>query len=158
MNIGMSAVNARIMICIISFLMPFILLVTTGTKLPSLSEYFYTPMGPFFVSVLALTCYLMFTIPKWIPSAILLGLVIMLPNREFETLHNVIAIAFFITSALAILSEKRFRIIGWVMILISSIALIDLFIVETLMISCIATYHLKMLFAIKNMIKRNSVR
>ena len=94
MNIGMSAVNARIMICIISILMPVILLITTGTKLPSLSEYFYTPMGPFFIAVLTLTCYLMFTIPKWIPSAILLGLVIMLPNHEFETLHNVIAITF----------------------------------------------------------------
>ena len=158
MNIGMSAVNARIMICIISILMPVILLVTTGTKLPSLSEYFYTPMGPFFIAVLTLTCYLMFTIPKWIPSAILLGLVIMLPNHEFETLHNIIAITFFITTALAILTEKRFRIIGWIMVLLSPIALIDLFLVEMIMISCISAYHLKVLFAIKNMIKKNSVR
>ena len=152
MNIGMSAVNARIMICIVSVLMPFILLVTTGTKLDSLSEYFYTPMGPFFVSVLTLTCYLMFTIPKWIPSAILLGLVIMLPNREFGTLHNVIAIAFFITTALAILTEKRFRIIGWVMIMLSPVALLDLFYVEVIMITCISIYHLKVLFAIKKIL------
>ena len=152
MNIGMSAVNARIMICIISVLMPFILLVTTGTKLDSLSEYFYTSMGPFFVSVLTLTCYLMFTIPKWIPSAILLGLVIMLPNHEFELLHNVIAVLFFIVSALAILTEKRFRIIGWLMIILSPVALLDLFYVEVIMITLISIYHLKVLFTIKKIL------
>jgi hypothetical protein len=153
MNIGMSAINARIMICIISCLMPIVLLITTGTKLPSLSEYFYTPMGPFFVSVLTLTCYLMFTMPKWIPSAILLGVVIMFPNHEFGMIHNISAVMFFIMSALVILSEKRFRIIGWIMIMLSPISLIDLFSVELIMIILISVYHLKVLFAIKKILK-----
>ena len=155
MNIGISAINARIMICVMSFLMPGILLITTGIKLTSLSEYFYTPMGPFFVAILTLTCYLMFTIPKWIPAAILLSIVIMLPNHEFTVIHNVAAVLFFVISALTILSEKRFAMIGCVMLILSPIALIDLFLVEVIMITCISIYHLKMLLAIKKILKKS---
>jgi hypothetical protein len=154
MNIGMSAVNARIMICVLSMLMPVILLITTGIKLPSLSEYFYTPMGPFFVAILTLTCYLMFTITKWIPSAVLLCIVIMFPNHEFGPIHNIAAVMFFIISALAILTEKRFAKIGWIMVLLSPLSMIDLFFVEVVMITLISIYHLKVLFAIKKILKR----
>ena len=149
----MSAVNARIMICILSVLMPIILWVSTGTRLTSLSEYFYTPMGPFFVGILTLTCYLMFTMPKWIPSAILLAIVIMFPNHEYGTVHNIAAVLFFITSALAILFEGRYPIGGWVMLAISPIAIFDLFYAETLMIICVSTYHLKILFIIRKRLK-----
>ena len=155
MNIGMSAVNARIMICILSVLMPFVLWVSTGTKLDSLSEYFYTPMGPFFVAILTLTCYLMFTLPKWIPSAILLIVVIMFPNREFPMVHNIAAVLFFITSALAILFEGRYAFLGWLMLVFSPIAIFDLFYAELVMILCVSSYHLKTLLLVRTLLKKN---
>ena len=72
MNLGLKAVNARLVICIIALLMPFILVVTTQQRLDSFSQYFYTPAGPFFVGVLSLTAYMMFSNIKWIPAAIAL--------------------------------------------------------------------------------------
>ncbi len=155
MNIGMSAVNARIMICILSMLMPMILWMSTGIKLESLSEYFYTPMGPFFVAILTLTCYLLFTMPKWIPSAVLLSCVIMFPNREFPVIHNVTAVLFFITSAIAILFENRYIFVGWLMLIFSPIAIFDLFFTEVVMIACVSSYHLKKLLIIKRLLKTN---
>ena len=108
MNIGLSAVNARMIICILSMIMPGILVIITGSKLPSLSEYYYTPIGPFFVGVLSLVAYLLFTMPKWIPSAVLLCGVILFPNHAYPYIHNISAVLFFVTAALAILFERKF--------------------------------------------------
>ena len=154
MNIGHSAVNARIAICILSMVMPWILIIFSGTKLTSLSEYFYTPLGPFFICVLSLVSYLLFTLPKWIPSAILLFIVLMFPNRDYPLIHNSAAILFFISAALAILFDKKHVWMGWMMILFSPIVLFDLFVVEFIMIMIISSYHLTILSNIKKILKR----
>lgn len=158
MNIGLKAVNARISICIIALLMPFILVAATGLRLDSFSQYFYTSIGPFFVSVLALTCYMMFSNPKWIPAAIALAIVMLFPCNDYMTIHNVSAVLFFILSAAAMIFEKQDRIMGVMMLVLGPIALWDLFLAEVLLLSMISTYHIRRLLLIRKILLKKDSR
>jgi hypothetical protein len=154
MNIGLSAVNARLTICVIALFLPYILVIFTGERLDSFSAYFYTGIGPIFVGVLSLVCYLMFTMPKWIPAAILLFGVIMFPVNEWTLPHNICAVLFFVASAAAIIFEKRESWMGYSMLLIAPIALYDLFICEVLLVAVISTYNIRKLLSIKKILNK----
>ena len=152
MNIGLSALNARMVICIFALFLPYILVISTGERLDSFSAYFYTGIGPLFVSILSLVCYLMFNMPKWIPAAILLFGVIMFPCDDFPTIHNICAVLFFIASAAAIVFEKRESWMGYAMILFAPIALYDLFVCEVILVSIVSTYNLRKLLTLKRIL------
>jgi len=152
MNIGLSAINARLAICVIALFLPYILVISTGQRLDSFSAYFYTGIGPLFVGILSLVCYLMFTMPKWIPAAILLFGVIMFPVNEWTLPHNICAVLFFVASASAIIFEKRESWMGYAMILIAPIALFDLFLSEVLLVSVISTYNIRKLLHFKKLL------
>jgi len=152
MNIGLSAVNARMIICVIALFLPYILVISTGQRLDSFSAYFYTGIGPMFVGILSLVCYLMFTMPKWIPAAILLFGVIMFPCNEWSIIHNICAVLFFVASSAAIIFEKRESWLGYVMILIAPTALFDLFLCEVLLVSIISTYNIRKLLHFKKLL------
>lgn len=155
MNLGLKAVNARLVICIIALLMPFILVVTTQQRLDSFSQYFYTPAGPFFVGVLSLTAYMMFSNIKWIPAAIALVMVMLFPCNEYATVHNISAVLFFLLSAAAMIFEKQDKVTGFLMLLLGPIALWDLFVAEVCLVSMISTYHIRRLLLIRKfLIKR----
>ena len=158
MNIGLKAVNARLSICFIALLMPFILIAATGLRLDSFSQYFYTPIGPFFVSVLALTCYMMFSNPKWIPAAIALSVVMLFPCNDYITIHNVAAILFFLLAAAAMIFENQNRIMGIMMLLIGPIAIWDLFLAEVLLLSTISVYHIRRLLLIRKILLKREDR
>jgi len=152
MNIGLSAINARMVICVCALLLPYILVVSTGERLDSFSAYFYTRIGPMFVGILSLVCYLMFTMPKWIPAAVLLFGVIMFPCNDFVTIHNICAVLFFVASASAIIFEKRESWMGYMMLLIAPIALYDLFLCEVMLVAVISTYNIRKLMDIKRIL------
>ena len=158
MNIGLKAVNARISICIIALLMPFILVAATGLRLDSFSQYFYTPIGPFFVSVLALTCYMMFSNPKWIPAGIALAIVMLFPCNDYMTIHNVSAVMFFILSAAAMIFEKQDKIMGFMMLALGPIAIWDLFVAEAILLFMISTYHIRRLLLIRKILLKREDR
>lgn len=149
MNIGLKAVNARIMICIIALLMPALLVIITHQRLDSFSQYYYTSAGPLFISVLALTCYMMFGNPKWIPAAVALGTVLMFPCNEWPMTHNIAAVMFFFLSAIAMLFEKQDKFMGILMLISGPIALWDLFVAEVLLVSMISLYHIRRLLLIR---------
>ncbi len=158
MNIGLKAVNARLFICIFALMMPYLLVTITQTRLDSFSQYYYTSAGPLFVSVLALTCYMMFSNAKWIPAAICLGTVLMFPCNEWPWTHNIAAVMFFFLSAIAMLFEKQDKIMGVMMLLIGPIAIWDLFIAEVFLVSMIAAYHTRRLLLIRKILIRKENR
>ena len=158
MNIGLKAVNARIVICIIALLMPFLLVIITNQRLDSFSQYFYTSAGPLFVSVLALTCYMMFSNPKWIPAAVALGTVLMFPCNDWPWTHNIAAVMFFFLSAIAMLFERQDKIMGIMMLLAGPIAIWDLFLSEVILVSLIASYHTRRLLLIKKLLLKKDDR
>ena len=152
MNIGLIAINARMVICAIALFLPYILVVATGERLDSFSAYFYTRIGPIFVGILSLVCYLIFTMPKWIPAAVLLLGVIMFPCKEYTTIHNICAVLFFIASASAIIFERRESWMGYLMLILAPIALWDLFVCEVLLVAVISTYNIRKLADIKRIL------
>lgn len=152
MNIGIKAVNARIAVCIIAILMPFILVISTGEKLGSYSQYFYTPAGPFFIGVLSLTCFMMFGNVNWIPSATALSLVALFPANDYPTVHNISAVIFFIISAIAMLFDNEDKWMGVFMIITGPLVLFDLFVAEFILISTIATFHMRRLLRLKKLL------
>ena len=152
MNLGLKAVNARIVVCIIAILMPAVLVISTGIRLDSYSQYFYTPIGPFFVGVLSLTCYMMFSHLKWIPSAIALAGVIMFPCDDYAMVHNISAVMFFIFSAIAVITEKQDQWLGYLMIASSPVVLYDLFIAEVILVSAVSVFHILRLLRVRKLL------
>jgi hypothetical protein len=140
----------KIFIIILSFLTPFILLFFNG-KLNSISAYWDTPLQPLFILTNALTTYIFIDLPKWRLSGILLFGLTIFSVEYHPTLHNVIAILFFIVNIIPLYHIKRYRFILLPYIL-SCIWLPDLFWFEVQAITFLCLYHLNLLIRVYKVI------
>ena len=91
----------------LSIMTPIILLSFYGYS-ESISSYWKTEFRPLFIFTNAVTSSYLFSNPKWkIPSSLLL-LLTCFSVDDYLFIHNVLAVAFFITSFLTILINKRY--------------------------------------------------
>ena len=96
-------IKIELVLCIFFLLVPFLLPLTSGVLLPSISAYAYATNSQVFALSLGFISYLTITDgfldkDRWynIPLGILLALVIMFPVGEFRLIHDAVAILFFI--------------------------------------------------------------
>ena len=75
----------------------------------SLSAFWETPFVSLFIIMNVVTGVFFFTLDNWRLPAILLVAVTAFPVTYFGPLHNILAVAFFVTSGYAVLISKRFN-------------------------------------------------
>jgi hypothetical protein len=75
----------------------------------SLSAFWETPFVSLFIIMNVVTGVFFFTLENWRLPAILLIAVTAFPVTFFGPLHNIIAVAFFVSAAYAVLISKRFN-------------------------------------------------
>jgi len=102
-------IGKRLFTTIIALLQPFIIYFVCG-DLISISQSWNTPLQPLFIFTNALVSYFFFDIHNWRIPAILLLLLTVFSVKDYFMLHNILAISFFIFSAIPLWSIKKFRI------------------------------------------------
>jgi len=98
----------RIFVVIMSLLQPIIILIVLG-DIPSISSSWDTSLQPLFICVNAMTSYFFFNAHRWEIPSVLLLLLTAFSVVSFPTIHNVLAIMFFISCLYPIYKLRRWR-------------------------------------------------
>tara|TARA_R110000803_G_scaffold188606_1_gene251069 strand:+ start:1519 stop:1992 length:474 start_codon:yes stop_codon:yes gene_type:complete len=148
--------SLRTLAIAMAIIVPIICISTQGL-LRSYSQYWETPMQPFFIISNVVTAYYFFEYDRWKPSACLLLLLTAFSVSSYGTIHNVLAVLFFVSSFIALLKSNHY---SWAVIPYT-VALILLFfnmmLAETLAISVLALYHGLILYKIKRINKQKQI-
>lgn len=135
----------RLFTTVIALLQPFIIYFTCG-DLVSISQSWTTPLQPLFIFTNALVSYFFFDIHNWRISAVLLLLLTVFSVQDHFVLHNVLAVMFFVFSAIPLWSIKKFRI--YLPIYLISIVFLffdGFYWMETWAIMTLCFYHLHLI-------------
>ena len=144
--------TAAIALAVIS---PIICIYSQGLQF-SYSQYWNTPMQPLFITANAVVAYYFFDLEKWKPSAFLLLLLTAFSVESYPTLHNMLAVAFFIASFITLAKSNHFKWIVYPYIASLLLLAYNMMIAETLAISMLALYHGLVLYKIKRIQKQKN--
>ena len=131
-------------VIIFAAISPFICLLSFG-YLESLSSYWNTPLQPLFIFANASTSYYLIKIDNWKPSAVLLVLLTAFSVEYYDTLHNILAVLFFIVTIQPLRKSNNFRFC--LKLYLSSLLLVpfSLFFAEIIAILAMCIYHILIL-------------
>ena len=107
----------------------------------SLSAFWETPFVSLFIIMNVVTGVFFFTLENWRLPAILLVAVTAFPVTFFGPLHNILAIAFFVTAGYAVLISKRFNWLALLFVPAILLSFKSLLWGEILAIWIISTFH-----------------
>lgn len=144
----------RISVIIIAATSPLICLLYYG-YLPSISSYWKTDLQPLFIIANVVTAYYLYSINNWKKSAMLLLLLTAFSIELYPTLHNIIAISFFIVNIIPMIQSGYFK---WCIYpyLTSLIVLPwSMTFAEIIAISSLCLYHLLLLRKLYNIVKKD---
>jgi hypothetical protein len=130
-----------------------VICISTQGLLTSYSQYWETPIQPLFILSNVITAYYFFEYDRWKPSACLLLLLTAFSVSAFGTIHNILAVLFFISCFVALIRSNHFR---WTVIPYTISLLLlgyNMMLAETLAIGILSLYHLLILFKIKRINK-----
>jgi len=144
----------RLFTSILAVALPFIIYFVCG-DLRSISQSWGTELQPLFIFTNALVSYFFFNLPKWRIPAILLLLLTVFSVQDWFILHNILAILFFITSAIPLWSVKRFRF--YLPIYLTSVAFLvfdGFYWMETWAILTLGIYHIHLVLFVRRFTSR----
>ena len=123
---------------------PIILVLGHG-PLQSLSQYWETPYQALFILSNIITSYFFFSIPKWRTPSLFLLLLTAFSVEHHATIHNLLAVIFFITCAFTLSQTVRFKNYFYLFLLAMCIMPVSLLYGEIIGIIILAGYHGKLL-------------
>ena len=132
----------KTVVILISLLYPFVLLSVEG-ELNSISQYWDTSLQPVFILGNVMTAYFFFSMDDWKIPSFFLVLVTAFSVKLYPTIHNIVAVLFFISCLIPLFRSKRFKFYGYLYLLSPFIGLIGgLLYLEIYSIIVLCSYHL----------------
>jgi hypothetical protein len=132
----------RIFVVVFSTIAPFLIHFTVG-PIDSISKSWNTDMQPVFILTNAMVSYFFFGTKHWQIPGISLLLLTALSINYYPSLHNAAAAVFFISSAIGLLSLRKFRYYLWIYLASVPVGLFtNLYWFETFAILVLCVYHL----------------
>ena len=123
--------------------LPALLVLIGGKEPKSFSQYYFTDASPVFVGFLFWISFGLMTVKDW--SSFIRGAclqsVAFFDCKLHPEIHNFSAVAFFIFSLIHILQDKRYRLIGYLMIAFSPVCALSLYYGELIQVLFISLYH-----------------
>lgn len=143
-------VRIKIFVVFLAAISPIIMVLVSGYK-PSLSTFWETPMQPLFIITNASTSYHMFAIRnwRWRPSAVMLLTLTAFSVTDYGTIHNVLAVLFFVVSLLPLYLSNRYKFCFWLYLATLPVMIYDMLLGEILAILILCLFHGLILFKIK---------
>ena len=126
-------------ICLVALSPLFCILLSGYQK--SYSSYWITDSQPIFILANAVTTFYLFQEKHWRISALLLLFVIAFNSYDFKLLHDVLAIAFFISCLINLTKKNRNTFIIMCFMLSFSLLNISILLTEIVAITSLCLYH-----------------
>ena len=124
----------------IALVAPYICMLSQGLAI-SYSSYWDTPVQPLFIITNAITSYYLFDAERWKAAAFLLLMLTAFSVTMYPVIHNVLAIAFFVSCLDPLLHSNHHR---WIAVpYIGSVVLVPIspMLAETAAINTLVGYH-----------------
>jgi hypothetical protein len=144
----------RLFTSFLAMFLPFIIYFVCG-DLKSISQSWETELQPLFIFTNALVSYFFFDLPKWRVPALLLLLLTVFSVEDWFILHNILAVLFFIVSAIPLWSLKKFRF--YLPIYLVSVVFLffdGFYWMETWAILTLGIYHVHLMLFTRKIISR----
>jgi len=144
----------RMAVIALAFTTPIIFLMIEG-YLPSLSNYWRTPLQPLFIISNASTSYYFFqSHNKWrIPAIFLLSLTAFSID-SYPIVHNVLAVLFFVSCLIPLCSIKHYKVFFWAYVCSILFMPISITLGESLALFVLCVFHTIMLHRIYKIQKK----
>jgi hypothetical protein len=140
----------RLLVILFASIAPFIMMYFEGF-LPSISNYWATPMQPIFLIANATTSFYLFKIPSWKYPAILLFLLTAFSIDFHRIPHNVLSTAFFVLSSYPLLKSRHFKFCFWIYASSLIVMYFSLLAGETVAILALCIYHILLLNKVRKL-------
>ena len=140
----------------IALVAPYICMLSQGLAI-SYSSYWDTPVQPLFIITNAITSYYLFDAERWKAAAFLLLMLTAFSVEMYSTLHNILAVAFFLSCLDPLSHTNHYR---WIIIpYVGSVLLvpINLLLAETIAINALVGYHALMLNQVYKISKQKQI-
>lgn len=139
----------KITVILLALLQPIMILIFLG-NIDSISMSWGTKLQPIFILTNASTSFYFFHLKEWRLQAILLMFLTAFSVNLFETVHNVLALSFFIS---CLFNLNKYNYIKYLYLLsIPTYFLYNLFWAEFVAISVLCYYHLILLLKVNKVI------
>jgi hypothetical protein len=128
---------------ILGFILPLLLGYIAGFNKPSFSSYYFSDARLLFIVSLTIISISFVTLSKtWIIPCISLITLTYFNSRDYHEIHNIAAGIFFISSTYLISTNKRFKTIGFLILLSAPILFFSIYYFELISVLLISIYHL----------------
>jgi hypothetical protein len=131
----------------LAFAQPLIILFTLG-QIHSISSVWDTQLQPLFIIANAATSFYFFLMSRWQFSGLFLMLLTAFSMNIFPNVHNVLALAFFVSVVFAF--KREFWFVGVYLISVPLFFFVNMLWAEIYAVFVIAAYHLILLIKLNN--------
>lgn len=139
----------RLSVILFATIASFIMIYFEGI-LPSISNYWATPMQPIFIIANATTSYFLYKIPNWKAAAVFLLLLTAFSIDFHRIAHNVLSVAFFVVSSYPLWRSRHYKFCFWVYLSSLVAMYFSILAGEIVAIVSLCTYHLLVLNRVNN--------
>jgi hypothetical protein len=140
-NICKTEYFLRMSVITLAFITPIIFLVTEG-YLPSISNYWRTPLQPLFIISNASTSYYFFeSHNRWRIPAVFLLMLTAFSVDSYPLVHNILAIIFFVSCLIPLYKTKHYKMFFWAYVCSVLFMPISITLGEFLSISVLCIFH-----------------
>jgi hypothetical protein len=128
---------------ILGLLLPLFLGLIAGFDKPSFSSYYFSDAKLFFIISLTIISLSFVTLSKtWFIPCISLLILTYFNCHDYSEIHQFAAHIFFASSTYLILRDKRFRWIGFLILLTTPIVFFSIYYFELISVLLISIFHL----------------
>lgn len=153
-DISRSEYIMRMSVIALAFITPIIFLITEG-YLPSISNYWRTPLQPLFIIANASTSYYFFgSHNRWRIPAVFLLMLTAFSIDSYPMTHNIVAILFFISCIIPLYKTKHFKGFFWAYLCSVAFMPLSITLGEFLSISVLCVFHALMIHKIYKVKKK----
>jgi hypothetical protein len=141
---------------IITIIAPFACIATYGWEY-SYSQYWNTPLQPLFILSNIITAYYLFDSERWKIPAVFLTLLVGFSVEDYLSIHNLMAVSFFLACVGPLWLTNHFKWILWPYLVCIVIVFYDLLLAEILAMGCLVLFHGLMLYKYKRLNKQKQI-
>ena len=153
---GKIELSVRTLALLLAVVAPFACIATYGWEY-SYSQYWNTPLQPLFILSNIITAYYLFDTERWKIPATFLILLIGFSVQDYTIIHNLMAVAFFISCAVPLMITNRFKWILGPYLFCIGLVFFDMLLAEIIAISCLTLFHGLVLYKYKRINKQKQI-
>ena len=146
---------SRMIVVFLAGLAPLICVIVYG-EMTSISAYWGTNLQPLFIITNAATSFYFYTNPAWRLSSLMLLLLTAFSVDLYSTVHNVLAVIFFVSNLYPLYKSNHFKWCFWLYLSSLFIFIFSMLYAELVAIMALCMFHGLKLIKLQKLLKKNN--